>query len=177
MPEKTGDYGADDLAAAVSQIRDDIEADPEQFELIAEDIEPLDQLEKIADQTLSGRRARERGRPKGATNKRNDKVFDYLEACGHRDPATTLSLLQSADTLALAKALKMKPKEVLAEQIKTAAALMPYKYAKKPVELDVKGGNKLPLMILGDLNQQVNVGDDAIRSAGMPIGEVIENKE
>ncbi|MDZ7822567.1 MAG: hypothetical protein U5K75_00005, partial [Ahrensia sp.] len=166
------------LAKAIKEIGDELAREPDQFDLIADDIEPVGSLEIIAENSHAVRRARERGRPKGAANKRNDKVFDYLEACGHRDPATTLSLLQSADTLALAKHLRMDTKDVLANQIKAAAALMPYKYAKKPVDVHVTDKRERPIMVIGTMNNtQINVADDGVRSIGEPRGQAIENAE
>lgn len=97
---------ADEIGAAVAALADAIGTDDAgQLDLLtgSPDLEPLDVLSRVAETGAAQRRAR--GRPKGSANKRNTMVFEYLEAHGHRDPAMTLSLMQSADTIALAKAL------------------------------------------------------------------------
>src|SRR5690606_5892006 len=101
-----------DLGAAIARIAAGIGSDGvEQLDLLAgsPDLDAEDGLAAAAEIIAAPRRAR--GRPAGATNKRNAAVFDYLEALGHRDPAVTLSLIQSADIAALAKHLCCKRAE------------------------------------------------------------------
>jgi hypothetical protein len=118
------------------------QADGDQADLLdgSPDLGDLDVLAQAAETSAAGRRAR--GRPKGSANKRNDRVFDYLEALGHRNPAVTLSLIQSADLVELAKAIGANtPKGRLALlqiQRQAAADLMPYNFAKKPQKIEAE---------------------------------------
>jgi hypothetical protein len=58
------------------------------------------------------------GRPKGARNKRTEKIFSRLEARGDLDPADLLSSIVTN---------QQEPKEL---RIQAAGLLMPYKYSK-----------------------------------------------
>ncbi len=154
------------VAALGAQLAAD---DAGQLDLLAgsPDLHPLDALERAAETTAAERRAR--GRPKGAANRRNTAVFEYLEALGHRDPAVTLSALQSADTLALAQHLGVDtPKgrlELLKIQRAAAAELMPYKYAKKPTAITVDK-RELHLFVAGDLGGHAEIGDGTLFGGG-----------
>lgn len=95
-----------EIAASVAGLAAALGGDPvEQLDLLSgsPDLDDADPLARAADHVAAPRRGR--GRPQGAANKRNDAVFDYLAALGHRDPAVTLSLIQTADTAKLAEAL------------------------------------------------------------------------
>lgn len=132
---------------------------------------------------------RERGRPKGALNRKNSDMIAYLTAQGHRDPWVTLSLIQTADTAKLAYALgeprtrddgtPVKDKngkpvidpfprsETLKLQIKAAEAILPYHHAKKPVQLDLMPADaRRPVMVIGEMNVSV-AGDLGFMSAGI----------
>lgn len=103
-----GDRGAaDSLAASVAAIAEQLtRPDGDQLDLLSGSPDLDDQstgLAKIANIAASERRGR--GRPAGSPNKRNTQVFDLLEQLGHRDPIVTLSLIQTADTMAIAKEL------------------------------------------------------------------------
>ncbi|MBX3580080.1 MAG: hypothetical protein KF723_22990 [Rhizobiaceae bacterium] len=141
------------IAADIAALAAQLGGEAEQLDLIAgsPDLEDLDTLAAAANKVASARRAR--GRPAGSQNRRNSAVFDYLDAMGHRHPAVTLSLIQTADTMELARALgtPMKdddghpyvdgegrviiqpadPLKVLAIQAKAAADLVPFDLAKK----------------------------------------------
>lgn len=121
-----------DLVAAILGRPDGDQA--ELFDLSDDDVDQ-DLPIKAAETSIATRRAR--GRPKGATNRRNADLFDYLEACGFRDPAVTLAAIQSTNPVDLAQELGLKPEDALKAVIKAAEALMPYKYARKPQELTV----------------------------------------
>ncbi len=149
------------------------------------DLDASDLLALAAEPALSQRRAR--GRPAGALNRKNADMIAYLKALGHRDPWVTLSLIQSADTMKLAQALRspaMKngkqlvskagtplfntpsPMDVLAMQMRAADTLMNYHHAKKPQQLDLPVGDKRPLMVIGEMN--VAIGNDlGFMSAGI----------
>ena len=186
----TGSSAADqvsraDLGAAVQQIAAELADAPEQFDLLAQDTEPVSTLGLAGE--IVARRNRGRGRPPGAANLRNDKVFDYLQALGHQDPATTLSLLQTADTEELARMLGCEPIEVLREQAKAAAKLMEFKYAKKPATLQLDtGGSGLPVMVIGgeahfvQNNTQINIDDPSagvVRNQGLSIDASVRRED
>jgi len=143
----------DEIAADIAALAQQLGGEAEQLDLIAgsPDLDDLDTLSAAANKIAGARRAR--GRPAGSQNRRNSAVFDYLDAMGHRHPAVTLSLIQTADTMELARALgtPMKdddghpyvdgqgrviiqpadPLKVLAIQAKAAADLVPFDMAKK----------------------------------------------
>jgi len=116
--------------------------------------------------------ARARGRPLGAANRKNGDLIKYLQARGHRDPMVTLSMIQSADFLALCTmvgAVKAKERIQVLGIIRGAAAdLMPYHHAKKPLQLDLPVGDKRPLMVFGNVESlQVVADGDGYMSAGL----------
>lgn len=164
----------DDLAASLAELQEAMTPDLEQFELLDEDLNPVGDLEKIANITAVERRGP--GRPKGASNRRNAEVFDYLEALGYRCPAQMLMAVQSSDTLALCEALGISgAKNVLGTlklQVAAASKLIEFKYARKPTEVAVKAdgeGSGRPVLLVNGSNVQVNVGDsDGGLSVGQP---------
>lgn len=164
-------------------------ADPLDLLAGSPDLDVHDLLALVAEPVLSRRRAR--GRPAGAANRKNGDMIAYLTALGHRDPWVTLSLIQSADTMALAMAMRspaMKngkqmvskagtplfntpdPMDVLAMQLRAADALMPYHHGKKPQQLDlVDPRDKRPLMVIGDGNNiAVSIGGGFASDDFMP---------
>lgn len=170
-------------------------ADPLDLLDSSPDLNASDLLALAAEPALSQRRAR--GRPQGALNRKNADMIAYLKALGHRDPWVTLSLIQSADTMKLAQALRtplMKngkqvvskagtplfnmpaPMDVLAMQVRAADTLMNYHHAKKPQQLDLPVGDKRPLMVIGEMN--VAIGNDlGFMSAGIaPDTKIVENQ-
>ncbi|MCF6120529.1 hypothetical protein L2449_27270 [Mesorhizobium muleiense] len=166
-------------------------ADPLDLLAGSPDIDAQDVLALAAEPVLSRRRAR--GRPEGAANRKNGDMIRYLAAHGHRDPWVTLSLIQSADTLKLAQAMRtpvMKngkqvvskagtplfntpnPMDVLAMQVRAADALLPYHHAKKPLQLELPAGDKRPMMVFGNVeHMQVIADGDGFMSAGVMPGE------
>lgn len=156
---------ATDLGDDAGDLLDLIEGSP--------DLLPIGGLARAAEHHAAQRRGR--GRPKGSANRRNTSLFDYLEALGHRDPAVTLSMWQTADTKALAKALGVGDGvkallSVAGLQVKAAAELLPYKYAKKPQQLELpEGAGQRAVMVIGELNGNVNVlAANGFMSAGVP---------
>lgn len=137
-----------------------IEADDDDLLDGSPDLAATDLLTLAADTVAGPRRAR--GRPKGSANRRNMDMVAYLAALGHRDPMVTLSLLQTADTKALAKAIgcdSAKGRLAVAQMQRQAASdMLPYFYAKKPQQLELGGGEDArPLMVIGEMtiNQRV----------------------
>ena len=176
---ETAQYVGSDDAAPASDAADFADA----LAMIdgSPDLLPLGGLATAAENIASQRRGR--GRPKGSANKRNTSLFDYLEALGHRDPAVTLSMWQTADTKELAKALGVGGSSkallaVAALQVRAAGELLPYKYAKKPQQLDlVDGANQRAVMVIGELNGSVNMLiDGGFMSAGVAPGQIVENQ-
>lgn len=114
----------------------------------------LDVLGAAAELVAKERRGR--GRPAGSGNRRNDDMMRYLQNLGHRDPAVTLSMIQTADTKDLARTLCADPIDVLKVQEKAASRLMEYFYAKKPQQLELPRGDRVPVMVIGgDVNVTV----------------------
>jgi len=140
-----------------------LEAGGEQMDLLAgaDELEDGDVLSVAARSVSEARRGR--GRPKGAANVRNVRVFDYLEALGHRDPLVTLSLIQTADTRALARMVGMKAADALRIQVMAAKEMLPYKYAKKPQELNVNE-RKAHIFLTGTLDVEGGQEDDGTLS-------------
>jgi hypothetical protein len=122
----------------------------------------LDVVGRVAESVNAQRRGR--GRPAGSANRRNDEMFDYLEARGFKMPEVRLMELISADPRALAAAMSgtaAKPEnmpfdkimEVLRLQVKAAEVMMPYKFAKKQ-ELKVEhSGGQVHIMVAGAMSK------------------------
>ncbi len=163
----------DNLAQSVLAIATALDDNGEQLDLLtgSPDLDAEDLLSRAANSVTAQRKGP--GRPKGAANRRNADVFDYLEALGHRDPAVTLSLIQSADVGELATALDCKKADAARLQIAAAKELLPYKYSKKPLAIDVKE-QKLHMFITGDLNTGEFVADDGTLSIH---GDAVEDAE
>lgn len=143
-------------------------ADPADLIAGSPDIDAPDLLAVAAELSAAPRRAR--GRPAGSGNRKNGDMVAYLAALGHRDPWVTLSMIQTADTGALAQTLAMKRGDALVLQLRAAEALMPYHHAKKPQQLDLPIGDKRPLMVIGEMNVAIMSGD-GFMSAGIAPGE------
>ena len=144
------------------------------------DVEAKDVLAVAAELVAAPRRGR--GRPPGSPNRKNKDMLDYLQALGHRDPWLTLSMIQTADTMELAKAMgtpvivegrpvknldgsivyqPADPVKVLGIQKAAAEALMSYHHAKQPQQLDLippGQGYQRPLMAIGELHGNVTIG-------------------
>lgn len=151
-----------------------------------------DLLETAAEMTATERRGR--GRPPGSPNRKNKEMIAFLEARGIRDPWLTLAVIQSADTIKLAEMLgtpalndegrpimldgkpmmiPAEPLKVLQLQRSAAEALMPYHHAKQPQQLDLPDlGDRLPLMVIGEMNVSIERAADGFMSAG----EIVENQ-
>jgi hypothetical protein len=128
------------------------QAEPEQPDLLAGSLEIHDQdVLAVASELVAAPR-RERGRPPGSSNRRNSQMFDYLAQLGHRHPAVTLSMIQTADTKALARAICADAIDVLRLQVSAASALLPYDLAKKPQAIELPPGAPRPLMVIGEMN-------------------------
>ncbi len=198
-PGGAGDPGGsawpsgDALAASVARLAGALDQEGEQLDLIAgsPDLDDFDTLAQAANQVASQRRAR--GRPAGSRNRRNGDVFDYLQQLGHRDPLVTLSMIQTADPMTLAKALASPlldatgaprfrpdgtPIMVPADPVKVAqliekaaADLAQYGYAKqKELNVNVR---KLHLMVAGDLGGMIDAGDGSLSITGDEKGNEI----
>ena len=138
------------------------------------DVDAQDLLAIAAELVAAPRRGR--GRPAGSLNRKSGDLIAYLRALGHRDPAVTLSMIQTADTMQLAMALRVPMQEegkvrkdvdgnvlynppnpmlVLELQRKAAEGLMPYHHAKIPQQLELPPGVARPVMIVGEMNVSV----------------------
>ena len=127
--------------------------DPDQVPMFPE-------LEPPAAETAEASRGP--GRPLGATNKRTGAIRDWLLAQGTH-PLQTLMALQSAETLELAKKLKVPAKDLLSLlklQILAAGKVAEYVEQRLPVSIDVTNRQEVTL-IIGDL------GDEAAAIEGL----------
>lgn len=158
-PAETGRDALDKDVLAIAQA---LQARPEadQLDLLdgSPDLDDGGLLAKSAETSLRERRGR--GRPKGSPNKRNADVFEYLEALGHRNPAVTLSLIQSMEPDDLARALVCDRLEAARLIVSAANSLMPYGFAKRPTAVEVSAKH-LHVFMAGDLG-----GDDADEDGG-----------
>lgn len=143
----------DDFAALAARLAAADQAQPDLLDG-SPDLDDTDLLSMAARTANEGRRVR--GRPLGSQNKRNADVFDYLASLGHRDPAVTLSLIQSADIAVLARELWCTRAEAVQLQLRAAAELMPFKYAKRPQAIEVTK-RELHLFVAGDYNTALPV--------------------
>ena len=160
-----GDGRPPDLAGAVAKLAGLLDPDDDgQLDLLSgsPDLDAGDMLSRAAETENDRRRGV--GRPKGSANKRNTQVFDYLEALGHRDPLVTLSLIQSADTEQLATLLACDKIDALRIQAQAAKDMLPFKYAKKPLEVEVNK-RSLHMFISGDMGGTALTGKDGTMSA------------
>lgn len=133
-------------------------------------IEDSDVLAMAAELVAAPRRAR--GRPPGSPNRKNADMIAYLAAKGHRDPWLTLSMIQTADTKALARALCVEPVAVLSIQERAATTLMKYHHAQMPQQVELALPTARPLMVIGEMN--VNIVDaGGFMSAGLAPDEKV----
>lgn len=139
------EIGENAEAEAIRDLLAAVDVAPELPGLVNEDADQFDVLGKLAENINAKRRGA--GRPTGSSNKRNDEMFDYLEARGFKAPELRLMEIVSADTRELAAALSGptamadhvpfdKALDVLKLQLMAARELLPYKFAKKH---EVKG--------------------------------------
>lgn len=137
-------------------------ADPEQLELIRDQVPGRDAATAIA---VSERRGR--GRPPGALNKRNAKFRDQLLALAPH-PALALARAYSTPVETLAAQLGCTKLEAAQLGIRAAAEVLPYIEGKQPISVDVRkrsdvvmimaGGPSVPGAHLEAIADQVNAG-------------------
>lgn len=132
---------AAEIEAALKQMAEPEQLQPGLF------MDGGDSLGALAETGNAARR--ERGRPKGAANLRNDQLFDYLFAQGYKNPVVRLLEIASAD-----------PNDLLADReaalkliTRASEALLPYMLAKKPQAMLV-AKQVQHFMIAGDLTAQ-----------------------
>jgi hypothetical protein len=128
--------------AAIRAVLGEVAPAPMLPGLVDDQPDDLDVLGRVAE-TLNAKR-RARGRPEGSANRRNDEMFDYLEARGFKAPELRLMEIISADPVELARAIAQSAAygpvwappidlimQIISMQAKAAGELMPYKFAKK----------------------------------------------
>jgi hypothetical protein len=131
-------------------------------------LDAADGLAQKAERGNSARRAR--GRPPGAANLRNERLFDYLEARGFKNPVVRLMEIISADPFDLcADAI-----EALKLQIRASEALLPYMLARKAQALTVHKEVR-HVMLAGDLRQGMEQVGDA--QSFQWLGEAMEMRD
>lgn len=141
------------------------------------DLDASDVLAVAAE--LGSRERRARGRPAGSGNRKNADHIAYLQALGHRDPWTTLSLIQTADHGALCEALKADTAklrvQVFSIQKAAAEAIMPYHHSKRPQPVEQADAPMRPVLVIGEMNvQQLSI--DGYMSASDVPPKIIDNQ-
>jgi hypothetical protein len=134
-------------AEAIRSLLASVDVAPELPGLVSDAADEFDVLGKLAENINAKRRGA--GRPSGSANKRNDEMFDYLEARGFKAPELRKMELISADPFELARTLLMASAygppglpspalilRIIEMQDKSANDMLPYKFAKKH---EVKG--------------------------------------
>lgn len=131
--------------------------------------EQLDLLGLPATQTaLADGQAMRRGRPAGALNRATAEWVEWLRA-RYPDPMVRLAQLAFAPPLVLAQELGMKAGDVLAEQRKMLADLLPYFHTRQPIAVDLTNRRVIHLTI--EAGGEGELGGGAIIDAD-PLGEV-----
>jgi hypothetical protein len=167
--------------AAIRAVLGEVAPAPMLPGLVDDQPDDLDVLGRVAE-TLNAKR-RARGRPEGSANKRNAEMFDYLEARGFKAPELRMMEIVSADPIELARSIieattygpcyappMQLVMQIIAQQAKTAADLLPYKFAKRQ-ELQVNhSGEVAHVMMAGRL---VAPGEGPIKQWSLT-GEVDE---
>lgn len=154
--------------------------------LVDTDPDTVDLIGRVAEHVNGQRRAR--GRPAGSANRRNDEMFDYLEARGFKGPELRMMEIISADPRELAAALAGpeakaanvpfdRAMEVLRLQAKCAEAMLPYKFAKKQ-ELKVEhSGGQVHVMMAGPLTRPGDTPATAFDLTGGADAQTVEYQE
>lgn len=91
---------------------------------------------------------RRAGRPKGALNKRTERLRDFILG-QHSHPAQVLAQAYSRPVDALAAELGCTRLEAFTVQIRAASELLPYIESKMPVAVDVDARGAIQLVIHG----------------------------
>jgi hypothetical protein len=126
-----------------------------------------EQLSLLAEETGSDRigsqhvqfATRGRGRPKGATNKRQADVRNYL-LTRYAHPLEVLAQVYSRPVDALAAELGCSRREAAQLQVRAAAEVAPFVEGKMPVAIDLTTHGDFNLLIPG-----VNISESDARSA------------
>ncbi|KTR08576.1 hypothetical protein NS365_01170 [Aureimonas ureilytica] len=118
-------------------------------------------------------KAKGRGRPKGAANKRTTAMRDLILAMGFRHPALNLAALANASPDELAKELNCEKAEAMAFILKANVEMMPYMESKRPVEVHVEE-RSLGVLVVGEMPSQA-VADGVFSLTG-EIAEVEEDQ-
>lgn len=135
------------LAVEVDELRDTcLLADPAQLELIRDDVPGRDAGTAVAVARIEGRR----GRPLGATNKRNAKFRDQiLSLCGGQHPGLALARAATTPVETLAAQLGCSLVEAAALAIRAAAEIMPYLESKMPVDVNLTRRSDVVILMPG----------------------------
>lgn len=143
----SGGEAAGDLAEGSIDLVDDAQLERDQF---GQFLPGVDVVTAAAGLVAASRRARGRGRPLGAVNRKTRSMPAYMAALGYKDPWLILTEIANADTLALATALRAEPIDVLRARVQAAKELMPYHHSQQPKGLVVDQRN-LHLFVMGDV--------------------------
>lgn len=132
------------VAGELQQARDTaLLADPEQLELIRDEVPNRDASTAVA---VAERRGR--GRPAGALNKRNAKFREQLLALAPH-PALALARAYSTPVEVLAAQLGCSKLEAAQLGIRAAAEVLPYVEGKQPISVDVRQRADVVMIMAG----------------------------
>jgi hypothetical protein len=152
--------------------------DPEQLELIRDQVKDRDAAQAV---TIATRRGR--GRPAGSLNRRNAKFRDQILALAPH-PALALARAYSTPVEALAAQLGCTKLEAAQLGIRAAAELLPYVEGKQPTQVEISrradvvmimpGGHGVGAAELDEIADRVN-GDlaDGLDISALEILDVL----
>jgi hypothetical protein len=133
---------------------------------------------------------RQRGRPKGSTNKKTADFSAWYEAQGFKDPLALQADFMSADPVALQawfieheQAKRPAGKfliqavptllDIVKEQMARADAIAPYLHGKAPAR-DVPDDERLPVLVINMGTNQLDQAAAIARQRGLSIGRPLD---
>lgn len=136
-------------------------------------------------------KARRRGRPKGAMNRKTQELAAWYQAQGYRDPLQAMAEFLSADPVGIqaffAKhetTLKAIGKvtglavpslgEIVKMQMDCAAELAPYLHGKAPIRVDVVD-ERLPFLVINAGTNQLDQARAIAEGRGLSVGSKIND--
>lgn len=111
-------------------------------------------------------RAKGRGRPRGAANKRTLQMRETVLKMGFRHPMLNLAALANATPIDLARELSCETLEAANMILKANAELLPYFESKRPVEIDVTE-RRLGVLVVGEIGTGTAASDQFLSLTGV----------
>lgn len=136
-------------------------------------------------------KARRRGRPKGAMNRKTQELAAWYQAQGYRDPLQAMAEFLSADPVGIQaffvkheKTLKAIGKRtaiavpslgaIVKMQMDCAAELAPYLHGKAPIRVDVVD-ERLPFLVINAGTNQLDQARAIAEGRGLSVGSKIND--